>query len=135
MEKQEHSNYFCGQGPRMAGKIARGIAIGIVFALLFGLIVMLLWNWLAPSVFGLREINYAQAVGMIILTRILFGIRGMRPGFAARLHGHHNPWNWGGPCSGEGVANGHIKDWRQYDAWWEEEGRETFKKYIESHRQ
>ncbi len=129
--ENEKSSYRCGRGPRTAGRIARGIVIGLVFALVFGLVVMILWNWLAPAVFGLREINYAQAVGLILLTRILFGIRGMRPGFAARLHGHGHS-GWGGPCSGEDIANGHIKDWRQYDAWWEEEGREAFKKYIES---
>ncbi len=130
MENQKNA-YHCGRGPRTAGKIVRGITIGLVFALVFGLVVMMLWNWLAPAVFGLREINYAQAVGLILLTRILFGIRGMRPGFAARLHDHGH-WGWGGSCSGEDLANGHIKDWRQYDAWWEEEGRDAFKKYIES---
>ena len=130
MENQK-SSYLCGRGPRTAGRMARGLAIGLVFALVFGLVVMILWNWLAPAVFGLKEVNYVQAVGLILLMRILFGIRGMRPGFPARLHGHGH-WGWGGPCSGEGVANGHIKDWRQYDAWWEEEGREAFKKYIES---
>ena len=132
MEKQKGS-YQCGRkGPWVAHRIARGIVSGLVFALVFGLVVKLLWNWLAPAVFSLREINYAQAVGMIVLARILFGIRGMRPGFAARMHGHSH-WGWGGPCSGEDAANGHIKDWRQYDAWWEEEGREAFKKYINSH--
>ncbi len=132
MEKEKGSYHCGGKGPRIAGRIARGVAIGLVFALAFGLIVKVLWNWIAPAVFGLREINYAQAVGLIVLTRVLFGIRGMRPGFAARLHGHGN-WGWSGPCSGEDTANGHIKDWRQYDAWWEEEGREAFKKYIDSH--
>jgi hypothetical protein len=132
MEREKRSYHCGGKGPWGAGKMVRGIAIGLIFALVFGLVVKILWNWLTPGVFGLREINYAQAVGLIVLTRILFGIRGMRPGFAARLHGHGG---WGGPCSGEGIANGHIRDWRQYDAWWEEEGREAFKKYIDSHKQ
>ncbi len=134
MEKQKVSHQRSGKGPWIAHRIARGTAVGLVFALVFGLVVEILWNWLTPTVFGLREINYAQAVGMIVLARILFGIRGMRPGFAARLHGHSH-WGWGSPCSGEDVAKGHIKDWRQYDAWWEEEGRDAFKKYIDSHKQ
>ncbi len=133
--EREKSSYYCGgKGPHTAVRIARGIAIGIVFALVFGLVVKMLWNWLAPGVFGLREISYAQAVGLIVLTRILFGIRGMRPGFTARLHGHGHG-GWGGPCSGEGTANGQIRDWRRYDAWWEEEGREAFKRYIDSRKQ
>ncbi len=134
MEREKRSYHCEGKGPWVAGRVARGIAIGIIFALVFGLVVNLLWNWLAPGVFGLREINYAQAVGLIVLTRILFGIRGMRPGFAARLHGHGH-WDRGGPCSGEDAANGHIKDWRQYDGWWVEEGREAFKRYLDSHKQ
>ena len=117
------------------GQDCTGIVIGLAFALVFGIFVRLLWNWLLPDVFGLREITYVQAIGMIFLARILFGARGMhgmRPGFAGGWHGH-GPWAWGGPCSSGDVANGHIKDWRRYDEWWEAEGRETFRKYIESH--
>ncbi len=133
MERQKGSYHCGGKGPWIAGRIARGSAIGLVLALVFGLFVRMLWNWLTPAVFGLREINYAQAVGMIVLARILFGIRGMRPGYAARLHGYGHGYR-GDPCSREDIANGQIKDWRQYDAWWEEEGREAFKKYIDSHK-
>jgi len=39
----------------------------------FGYIVMLLWNWLMPELFGLREINYWHAWGLFILGKILFG--------------------------------------------------------------
>ncbi|PRC93601.1 hypothetical protein [Solimicrobium silvestre] len=46
-------------------------------------LVMVLWNWLIPSLFiGAREIDYARAIGLLILSRILFGgLRGH--------HGHH----------------------------------------------
>ncbi len=131
MEKEKRSFQRGGRGPWVAGRVMKGIVIGLAFALVFGIFVRLLWNWLMPGVFGLREITYVQAVGMIVLARILFGARGMRPGFASRWHGH-GPWAWGGPCSKEDVANSHI-DWRHYDAWWEAEGREAFKKYIDTH--
>ena len=36
-------------------------------------IVMLLWNWLMPSIFGLGTISFWQALGICILCRILFG--------------------------------------------------------------
>jgi len=36
-------------------------------------IVMLLWNWLIPAIFGLAIINFWQALGLFILARILFG--------------------------------------------------------------
>ena len=52
--------------------VARGIVFGIFFAGLFSLIVFLLWNWLMPPIFGLTTINYFQAVGLLILSKILF---------------------------------------------------------------
>jgi hypothetical protein len=39
----------------------------------FSLIVMWLWNWLAPPVFGWHTINFWQALGIFVLSKILFG--------------------------------------------------------------
>lgn len=50
-----------------------GIAFAAVFALLFAFIVQWLWNLVMPDVFGLKEIGYWQAFGLLILTKILFG--------------------------------------------------------------
>jgi hypothetical protein len=45
---------------------------------------MLLWNWLTPVLFGWKAIGFLQAVGLLVLSRILFG------GFRGRCgHGHH----------------------------------------------
>jgi hypothetical protein len=51
-----------------------------LFAVLFvvvlvgvGFLVMGLWNWLMPALFGLKLITYWQAVGLLILSKILFG--------------------------------------------------------------
>ena len=41
--------------------------------LVFGFVVMTLWNWLMPSLFGWRLINFWQALGLLVLSRILFG--------------------------------------------------------------
>ncbi|MCU1235273.1 MAG: hypothetical protein JWP63_3240 [Candidatus Solibacter sp.] len=51
------------------------VAIGAVALFLFigGEVVMNLWNWLAPSIFGWREITFWQALGLLALCRILFG--------------------------------------------------------------
>ena len=55
------------------------IGLGILFAVggiamlaVFGLVVMLLWNWLMPDLFGLRTITYWQSWGVLILSWILF---------------------------------------------------------------
>ena len=38
-----------------------------------GELVMHLWNWLAPMLFGFRQITFWQAIGLLALCRILFG--------------------------------------------------------------
>ena len=35
--------------------------------------IMLLWNYLIPSIIGWTTINYWQALGLFVLTRLLFG--------------------------------------------------------------
>ncbi len=49
-----------------------GISIAALFALFLGFIVMYLWNWLMPIIFGLPSITYWQAWGLVILFHILF---------------------------------------------------------------
>jgi MFS family permease len=39
----------------------------------FGWVVMSLWNWLVPTVFGWRTISFWQALGLLLLSRILVG--------------------------------------------------------------
>jgi hypothetical protein len=54
--------------------IAPLVILGIViFTAIGGGVVMLLWNWLAPELFGLRLITFWQAIGLLALCRILFG--------------------------------------------------------------
>jgi hypothetical protein len=48
-----------------------------------GGVVMLLWNWLMPPLFGRPEVTFAQAFGLLVLCRILFGGGGR--------HGFHRP--------------------------------------------
>lgn len=40
---------------------------------LVGFVVMLLWNALMPEIFKLPEINFWQALGLFILSRLLIG--------------------------------------------------------------
>jgi hypothetical protein len=47
-----------------------GIAL---FVFIGGQIVMHLWNWLLPPLFGFHQIGFWQALGMLVLCRILFG--------------------------------------------------------------
>jgi hypothetical protein len=61
-----------------------GIAAVILVTYLGGTIVKLLWNWLMPMLFGLREVTFWQAVGILALSRILFGGFGMGGGGGSR---------------------------------------------------
>jgi membrane protein required for beta-lactamase induction len=46
--------------------------IGIaVFTALGGTVVMLLWNWLLPTLFGLPSITFWQAIGLLALCRMI----------------------------------------------------------------
>jgi len=45
----------------------------VLFVAVIGFVVMSLWNWLMPALFGWKLISYWQALGLIILSRILFG--------------------------------------------------------------
>jgi hypothetical protein len=44
----------------------------IAISALSGFIVMLLWNWLVVSIFGLGEISWLQGWGIMILSNLLF---------------------------------------------------------------
>jgi hypothetical protein len=64
---------------RVLRKIAFAMFV-IVACFLFGLVVMSLWNWLMPTLFGLRVVSYWQALGLLVLSRILLGgFRGHGP--------------------------------------------------------
>jgi hypothetical protein len=58
-------------------KIALFIPLAIVgfalFITLGGQVVMRLWNWLTPTLFGWHAITFWQALGLLALCRILFG--------------------------------------------------------------
>ena len=60
-----------------------------LFIVIGGEVVMHLWNWLLPALFGWRQITFWQAVGALALCRILFGGVGGRgshhPNFRRRM--------------------------------------------------
>ena len=48
------------------------IALLFVVAAVMSLPVMLLWDWLMPGIFGLREITWFEAWGLLFLSGLLF---------------------------------------------------------------
>jgi hypothetical protein len=49
------------------------LLFGIAFVLVFGYIVMSLWNWLIPDIFDGPTVTYVEALGVLLLSKILFG--------------------------------------------------------------
>ncbi len=54
-------------------------------------VIMVLWNAILPSLIGFSEITYWQAMGLFILSRILFG--SFRFGTSHNHPSHFNPGN------------------------------------------
>lgn len=69
-------------------KVWKILRIAVVAALAIGaigLVIMSLWNWLAPATFGGHLIGFWQALGLFALARLLVG--------GLRGHGHrHGHW-------------------------------------------
>jgi hypothetical protein len=104
-----------------------GIAGAILLGLLFGKLIMWLWNWLMPSLFGLRTIGFWEGLGIFLLAKLIFGFGGGSSGEGdkkqqkcGKRHHHH----------GEGEKRD-WKDWEYYDDWWEEDGKSAFHAYAE----
>jgi predicted membrane chloride channel (bestrophin family) len=45
----------------------------VLFFTVFSFVVMNLWNWLMPALFSVHVITFWQAVGILVLSKILFG--------------------------------------------------------------
>jgi len=57
----------------------------LLFIALGGEVVRQLWNWLLPPLFGLRQITFWQAIGILALCRILFGGFGGRGSYRSNI--------------------------------------------------
>ena len=70
-------------------------------AALLGLVIMALWNWLIPGIFNLPTIGYCQAIGLAVLSRLLFGGCGGFRHFHRKHHGHGHRCGCGCGCKDE----------------------------------
>jgi predicted tellurium resistance membrane protein TerC len=58
--------------------VIKYVFIGILAAVAFGAVLMLLWNWLVPDIFGGPQLTLLQAIGLLVLSKLLFGGLGNR---------------------------------------------------------
>ena len=65
-------------------RVLKIVLIALVAATVFGFVTMWLWNRLMPGIFGMHVITFWQALGLVILSKILFGGFHGRPGCSGR---------------------------------------------------
>jgi hypothetical protein len=65
--------------------IVKWTVVCVLFVFLFGYITQVLWNWLVPVLFNGPYISFWQALGLLVLSKILFG------GFYGKKGG---PYEW-----------------------------------------
>ncbi len=108
------------------GEIIGWVLFGILgitaLAILFAFVVMWLWNWLAPEIFGLPTLTYWQAVGMILLLKLLLG------GFGGGGKSHSSSKRSKSSCDKE--SKGEFSKWKHYDQFWKEEGDAAYQRYL-----
>jgi hypothetical protein len=113
-----------------------GVALACVIAFIFGYIVMHLWNWIMPDLFGLKTIGFWKAFGIVLLGKLVFGSFGHHP-----HHGDH------GDLCGRGKFRKmkHLRrfhhdhpeiaeNYEEYTEFWEKKGSEEFAEYLEKKR-
>jgi hypothetical protein len=72
---------------RFGLRVLSRVVLVIVGIALLGWLVMTLWNWVVPALFvGARVIDYAHALALLVLSRILFGGFRGHGGWRGRRH-------------------------------------------------
>lgn len=72
--------------------IAKFMVMGLVALGLIGLVTQTLWNWLVPELFSGPVISFWQALGLLVLSKILFWTFGKGHGYSRHRHG--GPWGY-----------------------------------------
>lgn len=70
LEKKQKPS--CMKANKIIIPILLGVGLVVLWEIIFSLLIMLLWNWLVPDIFGLIKISFWQAVGLRLLAGYLF---------------------------------------------------------------
>ena len=124
----KHRTHPVLKGLKIVGFVILGVLAAAGFAFLFGYFVMLLWNWLMPTIFGLTTITFWQAVGLTLLARLVFG--GFKHG-----HDHHRRHpsrkDFFNHRKHDYKREHKCRDWRHFDDFWWDEGERAYNDYME----
>ncbi|HEY8399700.1 MAG TPA: hypothetical protein VIK89_00485 [Cytophagaceae bacterium] len=72
----------------------RWLIFFIIAVVVLSFVVMKLWNWILPDLFAIAPLTYPKALGLLVLTRILFGNFKSGQGHCSQCT--HNKYNKGG---------------------------------------
>jgi hypothetical protein len=68
-------------------KVIKIILIVAIAGTVMSYLVMMLWNWLMPVIFNATAINFWQALGILVLAKLIFGFsRGWSGGHWGHRH-------------------------------------------------
>lgn len=122
MEHQVKSKF-----EKVVKKVVKVIFIAIlavVFLLLFSYGFMYLWNWLMPDVFGINKVTYWQAVGILVMTKIIFG------GFGDHDSGKKKKKSKKCRPRKSSQLKTDFTKWKHYENFWKEEGEQAYNEYV-----
>ncbi|MBP8082099.1 MAG: hypothetical protein KAZ87_02730 [Spirochaetes bacterium] len=113
---------------KIIGLFAAGGVGALLLACLFGFIFMHLWNYVMPDLFGIKTISFFQSVGLVILSKILFGslkhhpARHIRKTLSSKMKNRCGQLNDFPPEVAE--------NYDEYCEYWKKVGSEGFKKFM-----
>ncbi len=108
---------------RWYARAARGVAFFIVMTVLLSVVVMLLWNALLPGLFNVPVIGFWQALGLFVLSHILFRGWGGWRGHAWRHERWRRHFEDRIAAMTPEEREKFKSEWRRRCGWrWEEEG-------------
>jgi len=120
---------------RLAYKIIGGIIFVAVIVggllSLVGLVVMSLWNWLMPEIFGLPQISMIQAMGLLLLFSIFKGVVSSSSSSSKSKNNSQAKVNLKGQDVTDLFKSEDDKYDEKYEKWWDEKGEEAFESYLE----
>ncbi len=128
---------------RWAGFGILGVLGFIAIAFIGGALIMWLWNCIAAPLFHISTISFWEAIGLAVLTRLLFGGanhgwhhggRRWKQGMWRGNHsGHyHHTGNWGCQTQSNDKCGCDPEQdkWKFYDEYWKQEGEQSFNDYV-----
>lgn len=160
MHKFRNADDYADQSTETAISVLKVIGfviLGILFTFLVGFLFQWLWNTLVTDIFDLRMITYWEGIGIIVISKIIFGFgssgsdskgsgrkkhrglvaneirneirKDMLKEFSEKYPDFEEDTTPVTESTSEKTAHIHEQD-DLYDKWWEKEGEKHFESYL-----